>query len=141
MKFDIKALAAQKFKAMVTVNIPTEELDKDGNTVFAKARFVGVFRCVPVEAARKQLNELQQMQETGDTMKAIEAAGRQMEEYFVGFEAAQGEELPFTTDGQPLQSNPDTIKLLLNSKEIRDAVQHAWQEARNKDVLAKNSRK
>ena len=74
-------------------------------------------------------------------MAAIEAAGKQIEEYFVGFEAAPGEELPFTNDGQPLASTPENIKLLLNSKEVRDAVQHAWQEARNKDVLAKNSRK
>ncbi|EHR42737.1 hypothetical protein [Alishewanella jeotgali] len=141
MKFDIKALAAQQFKAMVTVAVPTNELDKDGGTVFAKAKFVGLFRCVPIETARKQMTELQAMQEAGDTMAAIEAAGKQIEEYFVGFEAVPGEELPFTNDGQPLASTPENIKLLLNSKEVRDAVQFAWQEARNKDVLAKNSKK
>ncbi|MFN4056207.1 MAG: hypothetical protein ACK4GU_15215 [Alishewanella aestuarii] len=141
MKFDIKALAEQKFKAMVTVSIPTAELDKDGNTVFAKARFVGLFRCVPVETARQQLTELQKYQEAGDAMAAVAAASRQMEDYFVGFEAAPGEELPFTGDGQPLVSTADNIRLLLNSKEVRDAVQHAWQDARNKDVLTKNSRK
>lgn len=142
MKFNITDLAAQKFKAMVLVSLPTEELDKDGNTVYAKARFVGLFRCVPVETAKAQLTELTRLQESGDSLKAIESAGKQIEEYFLGFEAAPGEELPFVdSEGQALTNTPANVKLLLNSKEIRDAVQQSWQDARNKDVLAKNSRK
>ncbi|WP_460860990.1 hypothetical protein [Rheinheimera gaetbuli] len=141
MKFDIKALANQQFKALVTVSIPTEELDKDLETVKAKARFIGVFRCLPVDAAMKQLEELQKLQESGDPMKSIAAAAKQMEQYFVGFEPVPGEELPFTADGQALQSNVDNIRVLLNTKDVRDAVQQTWQDARNKDLLAKNSRK
>lgn len=142
MKLNIKALAEQHFKAPVVVRFPTEELDKKGETVFGTARFIGRFRAVPVSEVRKQLEELQQVQDDGDSTKALELAASQMEQYFIGFEAMPGEELPFTDDSeQPLVSSPEAIKLLLNSKEVRDAVQSAWQKARNQDALAKNSRK
>ena len=54
-----------------------------------------------------------------------------MNEYFIGFEPTPESELPFTNNGQPLENNTDNIGLLLNSKEVREAVAKAYHTARD----------
>lgn len=142
MKLKATALAQQQFKAPVTLRFPTDEITKAGETVYGEARFIGHFRATPVSEAREHLKSLQTLQQNGDAMAAIELAGGQMEKFFIGFEAFPGEELPFTDDNdQPLQSNEQGVALLLNIKEVRDAVQKAFSDARSEDVIGKNSKR
>lgn len=142
MKLNINALAQQHFKAMVSVSIPTEELDKDGNTVYGTAKFVGRFRCLSVAEGREHLTELEAMRESNNALAAVNLNAEQVQRFFVGFEPAPGTELPFVDDDdQPLQSNPDSMALLLNSSYVRDAVQAAYTKARSEDVVGKNSKR
>lgn len=131
MKFEIKALATNVFKALVTVNMPLNEVDENGNTKYGKAEFVGRFQALPVNAARKHLNELQELRDQNKHKEALDLSANQMNEYFIGFEPKPGTELPFTNEGQPLESNADNIALLLNSKEVREAVAKAYHAARD----------
>lgn len=140
MKMNIKALAQQRFKALVEVSFPTEELDDNLQTVFGSARFIGHFQCVSVDEAQEHLTELEALRVAGNTYKAITLAASQVKKFFVGFEAVKGEELPFTDDdGSALASTPENIELLLNSREVRDALTETYSKARTGDVLGKNS--
>lgn len=138
MKFDIKALAEQHFKALVTVRVPTEELDKDNKTVYAEAKFIGRFRMLPVSEVRQQLDDMEASRNSGSSKAVLDLLHKQIEQYFIGFEPVKGQELPFTSDGKALESTPESIALLLDSKEVRDAVQNAWNHARKDGALEKN---
>ena len=141
MKMNIKALAQQKFRALVEVKFPTEELNEDNQPVFGTARFIGHYRCLSVPEAREHLTELEALREAGDTYTAINLGADQVKKFFVGFEPVKGEELPFTDDeDKPLTNTPENIELMLCSREVRDALQRTYTEARKGDVIGKNSK-
>lgn len=141
MKMNIKALAQQKFKALVIVSFPTEELDDNNQPIFGEARFIGHFRCLSVTEAREHLTELEALREAGDTYTAITLGSDQVKKFFTGFEPVKGEELPFIDDeGNELTSNAQNIELMLTSREVRDAITKTYNEARTGDVLGKNSK-
>lgn len=142
MKVNINALAQQQFKAMVRVSIPTEELDKDGDTVYGKAKFIGKFRCLSVDEGNEHLTELEAMRESNNVLAAVNLNAEQVQRFFIGFEPVPGTELPFVDDDDnALQSNPENIALLLNSSYVRDAVQASYNKARSEDVVGKNSKR
>ncbi|WP_041523596.1 hypothetical protein [Gilvimarinus agarilyticus] len=142
MKLNINALAQQHFKAMVTVSIPTEDIDKEGNTVYGKAKFIGKFRCLSVAEGREHLTELEALREAGNALAAVDLSAEQVARFFIGFEAAPSTELPFVDDDDnALQSTPENIALLLNSSYVRDAIQMTYTKARSEDVVGKNSKR
>ncbi len=139
LKMKVSALAQQQFKATVAFCFPTDQVDASGNTLYGSAKFIGLFRSLPVSEARDHLKAIQELQNQGDTDAVIELSAQQMERYFIGFEAFPGEDFPVTDDNDmPLPSTADSIKQLLNIRELRDAVQRTYQQARSEDVLAKN---
>lgn len=142
MKIKASALAAKLFKASVAVVFPTDELNKDGETVYATAKFIGHFRAVPVSEAQADMDKLKVLRDAGDHVGMIGIEAKRLEQCFVGFEPVPGQEFPITDDnGQPLTSTPDNIQLLLNSREVRDAVRKTFETARSSDVLEKNLQK
>lgn len=139
-KINIKALAQNHFKAPVTVRYPTNEVNEKGETIYASAKFIGLFRSLPVNEVKQQMAELKKLSDSGDTLGILDMQSAQIEKALIGFEALPGEELPFV-DGndQPLASTPETVAELLNSKEVRDAAHAAWTKARDtSELLEKN---
>lgn len=140
MKIKATALAQQHFKAAVTVVFPTDQLNDAGETVYAKAQFVGRFRAVPVSEAQADMDKLKAFRDAGDHVGMISMEASRVESVFIGFEPMPGKEFPITDDNdQPLTSTPENIKLLLNSREVRDAVRKTFDNARSAEVLEKNS--
>ncbi|WP_037053665.1 hypothetical protein [Rheinheimera baltica] len=142
MKIKASALAQQLFKTLVSVVFPTDQLNDKGETVYATAKFVGHFRAVPVSDAQADMDKLKALRDAGDHVGMIGVEAKRVEQCFVGFEPVPGQEFPITDDNdQPLTNTPDNIKLLLNSREVRDAVRKAFETARSSDVLEKNLQK
>lgn len=142
MKIKATALAQKHFKAPVIVTFPTENLTAKGDTEYATAKFIGLFRTLSVEEARKNLAELQEVQKGGDLLESVEVHGKQVASYFIGFEPMPGKEFPITDDNdQALTSSAENIQLLLNSRELASAVTTAYEKARSEDVLGKNSKR
>ncbi|MBZ9610809.1 hypothetical protein [Rheinheimera maricola] len=142
MKIKASALAAKLFKAQVAVVFPTDELNKDGETVYATARFIGHFRAVPVSDAQADMDKLKELRNSGDHVGMIGVEAKRLEQCFVGFEPLPGQDFPVTDDNdQPLANTPENIKVLLNSREVRDAVRKTFEAARSADVLEKNLQK
>ncbi len=137
MKFNINDIAEQRFKTPVTIRIPTNDLNDKGKTAYAEATFIGLFRCVPVAEAREHLAELKGLQDSNDVHGAIEVGAKQIEKFFIGFEAVPGKELPFSGLENDV-CTPEAIKALLNSREARDAIQTAYNKARSEDEPGKN---
>lgn len=139
MKIKASALAAKLFKARVDVVFPTEELNKDCETVYATTRFIGHFRAVPFNDAQADMDKLKELRDKSDHVGMIAMEANRLEQSFVGFEPLPGKEFPVTDDNdQPLTNTPENIKVLLNSREVRDAVRKTFDKARSSDVLEKN---
>lgn len=140
-QMQLTALAKQQFKAPVCVRVPTTELDKDGNTVYQEAHFVGLFQCLPVDEARDEMRQMAALQKDGDTNDLMDFVAKQLERDFIGFEAHPKHPFPFLEGDQPAASTRENIKELLLSKEARDAIQSAYSAARSGDIATKNSKK
>lgn len=139
MKFKATALAQQQFKAPVTVVFPTDQLNAEGETVYATAKFIGHFRSVPVSVVKADMDKIKELRDAGDHVGMINMEASRVEKFFTGFEPMPGKELPFVDDNnQPVASTPEGIALLLNIREVRDAVRKAFDTARSADVLEKN---
>lgn len=142
MKIKASALAAKLFKATVAVVFPTDKLKENGETEYATAKFVGHFRAVPVSEAQQDMNTIKALREAGDHVGMIGVEAKRLEQCFVGFEPLPGQEFPITDDNdQPLTNSPESLQLLLNSREVRDAVRKTFEAARSADVLEKNLQK
>lgn len=139
MKIKATALAQQHFKAPVTVVFPTDNLNEAGETVYAHARFIGHYRAVPINEAQADMDKAKALHEAGDHMGLVTIETNRVDKCFIGFEPMPGKEFPITDDNdQPLTSTPENIKLLMNSREVRDAVRKAFDSARSMAVLEKN---
>lgn len=142
MKFKISALSEQHFKATVTAKIPTNEIGQGGKTVYGTAKFVALFRCISTSKARANLKELEELRKEDKHVEAIELGAKQTASLFVGFEPVKGNDLPFTDDeGAAIPDSIEARHALLECMEIRDAIQEAYQKAREGDVNGKNSKR
>lgn len=141
MKFQLTALKQQQFKAAICARIPTDQIDAKGNTVFGEAHFVGLFKTQPISFAREQFEQLEVLRESGDTKGALALAAKQLDDAFIGFEKHPSHDFPFLDGDEPIACTPDSIKALLDIKEVREAIQDAFNTARSGDVLTKNSKK
>lgn len=140
-QIQLEALAVQKFKAPVCITIATNAVDENGETIKSEAHFIGLFQCVSIDEARKDMSEMDRLREAGKTLEALAFSAKQLERDFIGFEPHPKHPFPFFVGDQPAQSSPEAVKKLLQSKEARDAIQDAYNKARSGDVATKNSRK
>lgn len=138
--FQIQALAKNIFKYPVCAVLPTEKLDDQGNTVFAEAHFVGKFQSASVDEAQVMAKALGEVK-SGDYEGMVQAVNNQLTKVFIGFEKHPLHPMPFKDGDADVSSSPEAIKALLNSKEVRDAINAAYTEARAKGLERKNSKK
>lgn len=138
--FQLHALAKNIFKFPVCAVLPTEKLDAEGNTVYAEAHFVGKFQSASVDEGQEIAKSLGEVK-NGDYEGMVAAVNKQLTQVFIGFEKHPLHPMPFKDGESDVVSTPDSIKALLNSKEVRDAVQAAYNEARSKGIERKNSKK
>jgi len=138
--FQISELAKNVFKFPVCARLATDKLDEKGNTVIAEAWFIGKFQSVSVEEGTELAKKITAVK-TGDYEGMVETISEQLSRVFLGFEKHPKHPMPFKDGQEDAVSSPETIKQLLNSKEVSDAIQAAYNEARRQDIATKNSRK
>jgi hypothetical protein len=138
--FQLKALAKNIFKYPVCAVLPTEKLDDQGNTVFAEAHFVGKFQSASVDEGQEMAKALGEVS-NNDYEGMVAAVNKQLTQVFIGFEKHPLYPMPFKDGDDDVGSSAESIKALLNSKEVRDAIQAAYNEARSKGIERKNSKK
>lgn len=143
-QFKVSALRDRRFKAPVTILLASDELGADGQLTVDTLKIAGVFRSVPDDEIRLNLQKLDELrtQEVVKSTELMDETRRQIKSYLVGVEKHPEHDWPFYDDaGQPVASSPELIDRLLEVREIRDAVEQAYKDARNSAVLEKNLKK
>lgn len=138
--FQLNALAKNIFKAPVCAVIPTDQIDENGENVTAKAHFIAIFQSVSEEESEALVGQLNGVNES-DLARVSKLLKEQTRAVFIGFEKHPKHPFPFKNGEADVQSSPETIALLLNSKEVVDAVRKAYNEARAGGVADKNLKK
>jgi len=141
-RYQIKALQQRQFRAPVTVMLPAEHVSDKGDVQYDQLNIVVLFRSVPADEARANLDRIQKMRERETTMtEVLEESVRQTQSYVLGIEKHPEHEWPFVTDsGSDAQISTDDIKQLLQLREFRDAIEKVYSDARTGELLTKNSR-
>ncbi|WP_288739790.1 hypothetical protein [uncultured Rheinheimera sp.] len=141
IQIKVSALKDRRFKAPITALFASDQLNSDGSLKKDELKFVGLFRTVPDEEIRAHLEKIEALRKDPKTTAAqvmIESR-EHIKSYFVGVEKHPSCDYPFLgDDGQPRESSPELVHELLAIKEIRDAVEDTYKNARDSDVLAKN---
>ena len=143
IQIKISALKDRRFKAPVTAFFASDELHADGTLKTDTLTFVGEFRALPDEEIRAHLEKIENLRKDPNTTHAqiIDEIRQNLKQCLVGIAKHVSYDYPFLgDDGQPIASSPALIDDLLSVKEIRDAVEESYKNARNSDVLAKNSK-
>ncbi|TXH98133.1 MAG: hypothetical protein E6Q75_02495 [Rheinheimera sp.] len=138
--FQINALAKNVFKAAVCAVIPTDKIDENGETVKAEAHFIATFQSVSEEETEALVGQLNGVNES-DLSRVSKLLKEQTRAVFIGFEKHPKHPFPFKNGDVDVQSSPETVALLLNSKEVVEAVRKAYNEARAGGVADKNLKK
>jgi hypothetical protein len=138
--FQINALAKNVFKAAVCAVIPTDQIDEDGQTIPAKAHFIATFQSVSEAESEALVNQLNTVDET-DLARVSKLLKEQTRAVFIGFEKHPKHPFPFKNGDADVPSTPENIAILLNSKEVAEAVRKAYNEARAGGVADKNLKK
>jgi len=154
MKFQLNALKTGQFKKEVVISIPQNEVSKSGDTVYAKAYFLGHFVNVS-EEEREGYQKL--LAEFNDKIEALDEDANQsftekydvqndikndiqnlttsfIKKYFIGFEKHPKREFPFTDDnGVDLAPSEAVIDELLSVKLIREEIVDVYTNEINKN--------
>jgi hypothetical protein len=138
--FQINALAKNVFKAAVMAVLPTDKYDEQGQTINAEAHFIATFQSVSEDETEALVSQLNGVNES-DLSRVSKLLKEQTRAVFIGFEKHPKHPFPFKNGDADVQSSPETIALLLNSKEVADAVRKAYNEARAGGVTDKNLKK
>lgn len=141
IQIKVSALKDRRFKAPVTALLASDELNADGSLKKDELKFVGLFRTVPDEEIRAHLEAIEALRKDPKTTTAqvMNESRQHLKKYFVGVAKHPSCDYPFLgDDGQPRDSSPELIDELLSIKEIREAVEDTYKNARDSDVLAKN---
>lgn len=141
IKIKVSALKDRRFKAPVTALLASDELNADGTLKKDHLKFVGVFRSLPDEEVRAHVARIEALRKSATTThdQVIDETRNQIKKYLVAVEKHTSCDYPFLgDDGQPRESTPELIDDLISIKEIRDAVEETYKNARDSDVLAKN---
>jgi len=141
-RYQIKALQQRQFRAPVTVMLPAEHVSDKGDVQYDQLNIVVLFRSVPADEARANLDRIQKLRERDAPMaEVLEESVRQTQSYVIGIEKHPEHEWPFVTDhGSDAQISADDITQLLQVREIRDAIEKVYADARSGELLTKNSR-
>jgi len=169
-QFELNALKKHGFVAPVVFEIPTDEMDKKGNTVFVKTGFMGHFQKQTPEEQKAMREKLQAVEKNVEEKRqaVIDAAGdndpsdlklRQitqegmeqikaltnegMRQYFTGFSKHPLYEFPILINGQVPEPTPDIIDAFLEESFLSGPIANAYLDIVNnvKSVLEGNSRK
>lgn len=143
IKIKVSALRDRRFKAPVTAFFASNELNADGTVKTDTLLFVGEFRALPDEEVRAHLEKIESLRKDPNTThtQVIDEIRQNLKKCLVGVAKHPSHDYPFLTDDdQPRASSPELIDDLLSVKEIRDGVEEAYKNARDSDVLAKNSK-
>lgn len=138
--FQLNALAKNIFKAPVCVVLPTEKIDDNGETVTAEAHFIATFQSVSEAEAEVIASQLDGATDN-DIGKLNKLLKAQLESIFIGFEKHPKHPFPFKDGDTDVVASPDSIRLLLNSKEVADALRAAYNKARAGEAAKKNLKK
>ncbi|KOO57270.1 hypothetical protein WH43_14355 [Rheinheimera sp. KL1] len=141
IQIKVSALKDRRFKAPVTVLFASDEVKADGSLKRDELKFVGLFRSVPEQEIHAHIAKIESLRKNPNTTAemVMNESREHIKSYFVGVEKLPSCDYPFLgDDGQPKESSPELIHDLLSIKEIRDAVESTYKNARDSDVLAKN---
>lgn len=141
IQIKVSALKDRRFKAPVTARLASDELNADGTLKTDKLTFVGEFRAVTDEEIRAHLKRIEDLRKNPNTThdQVVDESRQHLKKILVGVAKHPSHDYPFLgEDGQPRASSPELIDDLLSIKEIRDAVEDTYKNARDSDVLAKN---
>jgi len=138
--FQLNALAKNIFKAPVCVVLPTNNIDDNGETVTATAHFIATFQSVSEQESDAMVERLNGVTES-ELGKVSKLLKEQTARLFIGFEKHPKHPFPFKDGDLDVPSTPENIQLLLNSKEVSDAVRAAYNKARSGEVAKENLKK
>ncbi|MCT6700923.1 hypothetical protein [Rheinheimera sp. 4Y26] len=141
-KFQISALQQRQFKAPVTVKLASDEVGKKGEMQYDTIHFVVRFRSVPGDEARKNLLRVEELRNQGNSLEEVLTESlNQSKSYVLGIEKHPEHPFPFLDGENDAESSPELIEQLLNVREIREAIEKTYGEARSGELLAKNAKK
>lgn len=160
-QFELNALKKQAFRAPVIFDIPTDETDKKGNTVYVKTGFIGHYQKQTEAQQHAMRDKIQAVQEDIDQKRqeAVDAAGETgpsdlalqqiaqvgideikaltkegMREYFTGFSKHPLYEFPVLINGEVPEPSADIITAFLDESLLSDPIGKAYINVVNKDL-------
>ncbi len=141
-RYQIKALQQRQFRAPVKIMLPSDQVSDKGEAQYDALNVIVLFRSVPADEARANLNRIQDLRDKEATMaEVLEESVRQTQSYVIGIEKHPEHDWPFVTDsGADAQISTEDIKQLLQVREIRDAIETVYSAARSGELLTKNSK-
>lgn len=138
--FQLNALAKNVFKAPVCAVLPTDKIDENGETIKAEAHFIATFQSVSEDESDAMVEQIKGADES-DLTRLTKLLKEQTRRVFIGFEKHPKHPFPFKVGDSDVASTPESIQLLLNSKEVVEAVRAAYNKARAGGVANQNLKK
>lgn len=141
-RYSIAALQQRQFKAPVEARLPSDTVSASGEAQYDSLHFVVRFRSVPAGEARANLTRAQDLRESSNIEELLEESQKQTQSYVLGIEKHPEHDFPFVDDaGADAQMTPELIRQLLEVREIREAIEKTYADARSGELLTKNFRK
>lgn len=143
-RFQVAALQQRQFKAPVEVLLPSDTVDAKGGMQYDSIHFLARFRSVPADEGRQNLQRIEALRKDDTSLEEIlKESLAQTKSYVLGIEKHPEHEFPFmAADGTAdAEITPEVIEQLLNVREIRDAIEKTYANARSGELLTKNSKR
>lgn len=143
-KFNISAIAERRFRVPVTALFAGEQLTDKGEMQVETTTFTAVFRALDEATVKANLKASDELRSKADVTSSdiVDEHVRLVAQYTVNIEQCTGHEFPFIDDnGLPDVMTPEKIRSILFVPEFRTAIESAYKNARDMDVLGKNLKK
>lgn len=143
-KFNILGISERRFRVPVTALFAGEQLNEQGEMQVETATFTAVFRSLDETVIKQNLAASDELRKKKDltSTEMIDEHVRLVAQYTVNIEKRTDHEFPFVDDkGEPETMTPELIRKILFVPEFRDAIEKAYKDARNTDVLSENLQK
>lgn len=140
-KFNIRAISERRFRVPVTALFAAEQLNDKGEMQVESATFTAVFRALDETVIKENLKASDELRKRKDVTSEniIDEHVRLVAQYTVNIEKRTDHEFPFVDDkGEPETMTPELIRKILFVPEFRNAIEAAYKDARDMDVLSKN---
>ncbi len=141
LKIKLSALTQRVFRVPVVAYFASEHLGKDHQMQTETMHFIGVFRALTDTEIGDNLKRADDLRNSAGLTagKLVEERIRNVNQYLVGIEKHPEHDFPILDDsGAPATITPELKLSILYQPEIRDAVELAYKNARDGDVLSKN---